>query len=578
MASSVSSTTSKSGIENLDSYYQSLVKYDLTQEKVPLTRYTEQKDSITIKKAAYTDLKSKFDSMQTAVNQLLSSNTAYAMKPGRSVSVSPLTSNTTVATATVSSSASTGTYKLSVTSLATAQEVRSTRQTYSNQALGSIGTFVIGGAAERSASIVDSVPDTVASISAGSSSIILPSQKEIGTGNYYIETRNNSTEGWQFRLVDAEGNAQSIQEGSTSDFTSTWQDIPTSGGAYDTGRGLTVNFGADSSKYTAANMATGATQISYTAKGTTVNVTSDMSLVDIKSAINTGTYGSGNEVVASIVDNYLVLTNQSTGSKHLMQASDSSGTVLTSLGVKSGGTLNTKVTASDASFSVNNMEMTRSSNTGLTDVVSGMTIDLASDAEGKTANLVVKSDSSTSTSVINSFLSAFNDLTKYIRSNTSTTKNADDTYTRGSLAGENSVRSAGNELVTLMEQNYDNSGMYKNLSEIGITLNTDLTATISDSSALTTALSTHFSDVTAMMDSIMKTMSDRVGVFSGTDGYANKSIQTADSTISGLTDRITSINDRLTRREEYLVKYYAQYQAQMESYMNQSSLNTALYK
>ena len=332
MASSVSSTTSKSGIENLDSYYQNLVNYTLAQEKQPLTRYTEQKDTITIKKAAYTDLKTKFDALQSAINQLRSSNTSYAMKPGRSVSVSPLTSNTTVATATVSSSASAGTFKLSVTSLATAQEVRSTRQTYSNQALGLTGSFVIGGAAERSTSFVDTLPNnTVSSVNAGSSSTILSSQKELGSGNYFIETRNDPTGGWQFRMVDADGNAQSIQEGATSQFSTTWQAIPTGGGAYDTGRGLTINFGTNSSLYTEANKATGASQIAYQAKGAKIDVTSSMSLIDIKSMINSGTFGSGNEIVASIVDNYLVLTNQMTGLKHTMQASDSAGSVLSNL-------------------------------------------------------------------------------------------------------------------------------------------------------------------------------------------------------------------------------------------------------
>jgi flagellar hook-associated protein 2 len=302
-----------------------------------------------------------------------------------------------------------------------------------------------------------------------------------------------------------------------------------------------------------------------------------MSLVDIKSLVNSGTYGSGNEVVASIVDNYLVLTNQSSGLKHTMKASDSTGSVLSSLGVISGGTLNTKVTAKDAAFSVNGMEMTRGSNTGLTDVISGVTLDLASDAEGKSANLVVKSDSTSSTSVINSFLTAFNDLTKYVRSKTSTTKNTDGTYTRGTLAGEYTVRYVGNELVTLMNQDYSNSGIYRNLTDLGISVSSDLSATISDSSKLTTALSTHFNDVTALMDTVMNTMAERVGIYAGTDGYVNKSIQTADSTITSLTDRINSINERMTKREAYLVKYYAQYQAEMETYMNQSKTNTALY-
>ncbi|GAP22515.1 flagellar filament capping protein FliD [Leptolinea tardivitalis] len=577
MASSVSSSTSKSGIENLDSYYQNLINYTLTQEKQPLTRLTEQKDTITLKKAAYTDLKTKFDALQTAINKLRSSNTAYDLKPGRSVTVTPLTSGTTVATATVGSTVSAGTYKLSVTSLATAHEVHSTRQTYSNQALGLTGTFVIGGAAQRSVSIVDSLPDTVSSVDAGSSSIILPGQKELGTGSYYVETRNDATSGWQFRIVDSEGNAQSIQEGSSAEFTSAWQSIPTNGGNYDTGRGLTVTFGTNSSLYTAANKASGAVQLSYTAKGASISVTSGMSLVDINSAINAATYGTGNEVVSSIINNTLVLKNGATGSAHVMQASDTTGSVLSNLGVLSGGVLNTKVSPINASFSINDMEMTRSSNTGLTDVISGMTLDLASDAEGKTANIVVKSDASTSTSTINSFLTAFNDLTSYVRTKTSTKKNDDGTYTRGTLAGEYAIRSVGNELIALMNQDFTNTGIYSNLSEIGITVNSDLSATISDSSALTTALKTHFSDVTALLDAAMNSMASKVDSFAGTEGYVNKTITTQNSTITNLNSRIKSINERLTRREESLVKYYADYQAQMETFMNQSKINSALY-
>ncbi len=575
MTSSISSTSSKSGIENLDSYYQNLINYTLVQEKQPLTRYEEQKDSIEVKKAAYTDLKSKFDALQSSINALRSTQSTYALKPGRTVTVSPTTSDSTVATATVNSSVSAGTYKLSVTSLATAHEVHSTRQTYSNQALGLTGTFVIGGAAQRSASIVDSLPDTVSTV--GSSSSLLSGQKELGTGNYYVETRNDASAGWQFRIVDVDGNAQSIQDGSTSEFTSNWQSIPTGGGVYDTGRGLSITFGSDSNLYTEANKASGAVQLSYAAKGASISVTSDMSLIDINSLINAATYGDGNKVVSSIIDNTLVLKNESTGTRHVMEASDTSGSVLSSLGIISGGVLNTQVEANDAYFSINDMEMVRSSNTGLTDVISGMTLDLASDAEGKSANLVVKSDSSSSTSTINAFLSAFNDLTTYIRGKTGTTKNDDDTYTRGTLAGEYNIRYVGNELVTIMNQDYTNSGIYKNLTELGITLDSDLKATISDSSALSTALNTHFDDVKALLDAAMNAMANKVDIYAGTDGYVNQSIQTADSTITNLSSRIESINERMERREVYLVKYYAEYQAQMETYMNQSSLNSALY-
>jgi flagellar hook-associated protein 2 len=575
--SSTSTSSSSSGISNLDSYYQNLIKYTLVQEKVPLTRLTTQKDEINVKKAAYTDLKTKFDALQTAIKKLRSSDVSYDLKPGRSVTVSPNTSGTTVASATVSSSVSAGTYALSVTSLATAQEVRSTRQTYSNQALDRIGTFVIGGAAERSTSIDVALPQTVSSISSSSANAIASSQKELGSGSYYVETRNDASDGWQFRIVDVDGNAQSVQEGSTSDFSSGWQSIPTTGTTYDTGRGLSINFGTNSSLFTPANKATGAMKLSYTAQGATINVTSDMSLVDINSEINSAKYGSGNEVVSSIIDNTLILKNQSTGTAHVMQASNATGSVLTSLGVLSGGVLNTKVSAIDAHFSVNEMEMVRGSNTGLTDVISGMTLDLATDATGKSASLIVKSDMANVQTTINSFLTAFNDLTTYIRGKTATTKNADDTYTRGTLSGEYSVRYAGNELVNLMNQDYSNAGIYKNFSEIGIALSSDLSASITDSSLFSTALNAHFDDVTKLLDSAMTSLANRVETYAGTSGYVNQSITSADSNISTLTSRITSINERLTRREESLVKYYANYQAQMEDYMNQSTLNSSLY-
>ncbi|NLF51672.1 MAG: flagellar filament capping protein FliD, partial [Leptolinea sp.] len=563
-------------IENLDSYYQNLVRYTLTQEKQPLTRLTTQKDDITVKKAAYLDLKNKFDTLQTAINKLRSSTSTYALKSGRSVSISPLTSGTTVASATVDSSVSAGTYTLSVTTLASAHEVHSAKQTYSNQALGLTGSFVIGGAATRGASITTALPDTVASVSADNASVILPSQKEMGTGSYYVETRNDATNGWQFRIVDADGSAQSVQKGSTAEFTTDWQNI-TAGSTYDTGRGLRMAFGDSTNLYTAANKATGAVALDYTAKGATIDVTSTMSLVDINSAINAATYGSGNEVLSSIINNTLVLKNASTGLRHVMAASDTTGIVLATLGVTSGGVLNTKVTAKNAVFSVNNMPMERSSNSGLTDVVSGMTLDLASDAEGKSANLVVKTDNTAAQSTINAFLTAFNDLTTYVRGKTSTTKNADETYTRGTLAGEYGIRYVGNELITLMNQDYTNGGIFTNLSQIGITVNSDLSASISNSSALTTALSTNLGDVTKILDAAMEALNNKVATYSGDSGYVKQTIDTYESNITNLNSRIKTINERLSRRETYLVKYYADYQAQMETFMNQSKINSAWY-
>jgi flagellar hook-associated protein 2 len=566
-----------SSISTLDTYYQNLINYTLTQEKQPITRLTKQKDDINVKKAVYTDLNTKFNTLQTAINALRSSQGTYALTAGRSVNVSPATSGTTVATATVNSSVSAGTYALSVTTLAKAHQVHSARQTtIADTALGKEGTFVIGGAAVRSATLTgNAVPATVSSIISDGSSTILTGQKELGSGSYSIETTGNSTDGWKFRIVNADGVAQSIQTGSTGAFTTNWQSTP-AGETYDTGRGLSVVFGPNTpeSPFTA-----GAAQLDYVARGASITVTGTMTLVDINSAINAATYASGNEVSSSVIDNTLVLKNQSTGVAHTMKAADVSGTVLKDLGViKNDLSLNTIVAPVNASFSVNGMTTTtRSSNTGLTDVITGMTLNLSSDAEGKNANIVISSDMNAAQTAIKTFISAFNDLTSYIRNKTTTIKNADNTYTRGSLVSEQNFRYAAYDLLAVMNQDSTNTGIYQNLAQIGISVNPDLSASISDSAKLATALNTQLADVTKLIDGVMNSMSTRVGTYTGTTGYINQSLTNADSQVTTLTSRITSLNDRIARRQDALVKQYSEIQAQMETIKNQYTLNTTLY-
>jgi flagellar capping protein FliD len=574
--------TTTSGISNLDSYYQSLINYTLTQEKVPLTNLTKKKDDVAIRKAVYTDLKTKFDTLNNAINALRSSQASFALVPGRSVTVSPATSGTTVASATVGSAASAGTYALSVTALARAHEVHSIRQTYTTENLGLTGSFVIGGAAVRSAAIEGAGnPEMVASVESDNATYVAPGQKELGSGAFFIETREDATAGWQFRIVDAEGNAQNIQKVDGTEFTSGWQSIPVDG-SYQTGRGLNVTFG--SGPFTTTNMASGAVQVNYTARGASIDVTNDMSLVEINSLINNAIYAAGNEVTSTIINNTLVLRNQSSGEARVMAAADTSGNVLESLGIlksdpenPSNLILNTMVAGRNATFTVNDMVMTRSTNTGLTDVIAGMTLNLASDAEGKSANLVVASNMAAPQNTINTFISALNDLTKYLRAKTTTTKNADDTYTRGSLVGEQNFRHLANEFITILNQDQTNTGIYQNLTQLGITVDADLTLKVADSSKLTTALANQLSDVTKLFDKAMDTLSSRIATYVGTTGYINQSITNADSTIESYTSRITSMNERLSRREASLVKQYSALQAQMATLTQTYNLNKTLY-
>jgi flagellar hook-associated protein 1 len=90
-------------------------------------------------------------------------------------------------------------------------------------------------------------------------------QTELTGGNYSVETRQNGTD-WQFRLLDSSGNPVSVRLSDGSGYTTDWQNIPaTTGGTinYDTGRGLTVNFGSDPALYSAAAVGSGAASVQF---------------------------------------------------------------------------------------------------------------------------------------------------------------------------------------------------------------------------------------------------------------------------------------------------------------------------
>ncbi len=103
---------------------------------------------------------------------------------------------------------------------------------------------------------------TVQSIQAG---VVAVGQTELTTGSYFVETRLDAGN-WQFRVVDSTGNPVSVQLSDLSGYSSDWQDIPTAGGlpvSYDTGRGITMQFGGDESLYTENAYTTGAASVQF---------------------------------------------------------------------------------------------------------------------------------------------------------------------------------------------------------------------------------------------------------------------------------------------------------------------------
>lgn len=561
-------------ISTLSSTFTTLINSLMTIERQPLTALTTKKDTISVQQGVYSDLNTMLTDFQGAVKSLISTDASYSFKAQRKVNVTGVATGSTVLSASASSSAVPAQYNVSVTSLAREHRVSSDRQVYYDQALNFSGSFWLGGTGTSSATLISGIENTLTASSTGS---VESGQRELGNGTYSVETRKNSSNIWQFRLVDASGQAVSIKNSSGS-YTTDWQEIPTSDPTnYDTGRGIKLSFGTDPNLYTAASKGAGASQIAYQSKGTQINVDGEDTLVDIAYAINSAAYAQDEDVVATILDNQLILARKSAGSGKNLTASDTNG-ILTQLGILSGGTFkHLQQAPADAIFSVNNIQVTRSKNTGLTDVIQGVTLNLASDAEGKTATVDVKYDSTSEKSVLNTFMSKFNSVISYLGAKVATVKQSDGTYKRGALAGDTMFQSLRMDLIRDVTASTVNSGIYKNLRDIGISLSDNFSLSVTDSSLLEKALSENKTGVTALIDSVMNKLQTKLSKYLGTGGYVTTASKALSTELSQTNDQITAMNQRLSAKEKSLRSRYGEIQAQLELMNYQQQQLSAIY-
>ncbi|MCB9134660.1 MAG: flagellar filament capping protein FliD [Anaerolineales bacterium] len=537
-------------ITALDSYFTTLISSLMEIERQPLARMTTQRDTFNVKRGAYSDLNTKLDSLQDAVKALRSSTATTALTAGRSTTITPADSNTSVLTATASKSAIAGQYDLSVTNLAKAQRQASAVQASVDQALGKTGTFWLGGTGTADVSLTATTSVTGAAASAHASG-----QKELGSSTYTVETRDNNGV-LEFRLKDVDGKVVSISNGDDS-YTTAWQKVTT--GDFDTGRGVTLSLDASGTA--------GSTTFDYTAAGVEIAIEAEDTLMNIATKINAADQPVGRDVAASIVGKQLILTAAHTGTAHTMIYSDAVG-----LGF-SGGNLQT---AEDATFTVNGIAFTRSSNTGLTDVINGVTLNFTADAEGHSATLDVKSDMSAARTAVETFVKQFNDIQIYLQAKTSVSavNNGQTlTYTRGTLADDYAFSNLRSELFSTFMTSSTNSGEYSNLRNIGLTINDSLQATITDADKLDAALENNFDDVVALLDDMMAKFDTQLERFTGSStGYLNQAMESIDRQISELNDDISSTETRLEEKQTSLIDQFGAMQAQLLalSYMQQS--------
>lgn len=261
----------------------------------------------------------------------------------------------------------------------------------------------------------------------------------------------------------------------------------------------------------------------------------------------------------------ITITANDTGSEAI-QFEDVSGTFLAdTLKLDSA----TQSIGQDAKFTINSNdsgdEITKSSNTftinDLTFTLKQVTVANDNYADSSTSSVTVSAtrDSESITSDIESFLTTFNAVSDYLKTQTAVNPV---TYSRAALAGENLFRSLRSSMMNILmsEVSGVDSGDPATLAEIGITFDSDLHASVSDASALSTKLSENPSGVAALFNS---TNGVATRIFDLLDTYTETDDGIIDERQDVIENQISDLNDRSDRLEERLNLKEDQYRSQL---------------
>lgn len=309
--------------------------------------------------------------------------------------------------------------------------------------------------------------------------------------------------------------------------------------------------------------------LTLTVNGKTTNVAIEAgkndTLAGIAKSINEAKAGVNASVINTGSTQRLVLTSATTGADgaiSLSVAETGSGATHSLTNFAYGGsdtpTMVQTQAANNAMFTINNIEVTRSSNT-VTDAIDGLTLGLSKLGETK---VTVARDISGTTSAINAFVKAYNDVVTTL-GKVSAYDAA--TKTASTLTGDSTVRSLGFQLSSLSGSVVgDMSGNTARLSDIGISRQLDGTLKVDDAK-LKAALNDPDRDVASLFGS---TEAGREGIAVRFDKALNSILGEGGSLTSrtnGLSNSIKDIDNQRTAINERLEAKEANYRKQFQA-------------
>jgi flagellar capping protein FliD len=551
-------------------------------EKKPLNSLKAQKTSLNSSLTIYSDLKTKISALLSAAEELKSTSTSSIYNSRTSSS-----SASTEVDATADTNAATGAFQVRVKQLATGASIQSTAQVITKPATissskvapgsgtidvaASFASAGFGSTPTGTVTIGDGVTSTTFTLSAYSTvQAFMDAVNNDATANaniYYDKTVD------KFYLESKNATARTFTESEAAGGAGFFTQVKmrSSGGTYGVttdATGIQTDVVLSKANLDTAISGTGSFKING------ISISWDASTDTLSTVISNINKSTAN--VNAYYDTSLdkvVIKSKNTGSTDTITLSDVSGSLLSSLNLSGA----TQTNGQDAKLTINSTssgdEITKSSNTF---TINGVKYNLKKTnvtayTDTTYTTITVSQDTSAIQSKISSFLDKFNDVTGYIQSKSSVDI---DSKKRGPLAGNSTFVSLRRQLIQKLSGQVTGltSGDPDYLNEIGITFDSNLKASLSDTSKFNSAITSSSKAVENLFNStngVANKIYDLIKPYVKTTGSSTNSI--IDATTNVINNRITGIDDSITRMEERLAlreKQYSQQLYQMQGLLN----------
>ena len=244
--------------------------------------------------------------------------------------------------------------------------------------------------------------------------------------------------------------------------------------------------------------------------------------------------------------------------------SDAGSTAAADLGFTADQTITPQSSSLNALVSVDGISYQRQSNTGVSDLVTGLSMSFT---QTGTSNVTVSQETDSIKESITSIVSLFNDLIAEIDANDDYDE---DTETWGTLAKYSSVDSMMSGLLSVFQTEVDTGGSITTIFDLGFEINQDGTVSI-DETTLDTALSSNFDDLQAFFigddttEGMGDLMNDHLRDLTMFGGYIESETGAIDEKIANLEETIEEETERLEKKYETLTAQFVE----MDSYMRE---------